>query len=317
MLYRTAAIAGLVGLCVSARCVGASDADADAHADNNDNNAKKRKRFGQKGIFGKVFGGNNADDGAILAEDEGYWERFLQQSTSVVTPAPTVPKVDCLTSVDITCVNSAGADCASTPPPQSPEECIEPFKYTFTVENIGPVCMTLTSWVATYSVTVDGQTTTTPFDLLPTVPVDDREICPGETLAVMDTVDTDLCSGSKYAFTTNVEANPPNGNACEAEDMYMVQFDARTPEPTPVPTPEPTISEECDVVVSTDCSTQAATIGGSGECDAIIPIITRCDQRATFMEMLFNGGYCVQSFNIQEADIFDCTDQNGGPGLTG
>ena len=349
MLYRTAAIAGLVGLCVSARCVGASDADANAHADNNDNNAKKRKRFGQKGIFGKVFGGNDADDGAILAEDEGYWERFLQQSTSVVTPAPTVPKVDCLTSVGITCVNSAGADCASTPPPQNPEECIEPFKYTFAVENIGPVCMTLTSWVATYSVTVDGQTTTTPFDLLPTVPVDDREICPGETLAVMDTVDTDLCSGSKYAFTTNVEANPPNGNACEAEDMYMVQFDAQTPEPTPVPTPlptleptpepsplptleptpeptplptleptpEPTISEECDVVVSTDCSTQAATIGGSGECDAIIPIITRCDQRATFMEMLFNGGNCDQSFNIQEADIFDCEDRNGGPGLTG
>ena len=35
------------------------------------------------------------------------------------------------------------------------------------------------------------------------------------------------------------------------------------------------------------------------------------------MEMLFNGGNCGQSFNIQEADKFDCTDQNGGPGLTG
>ena len=35
------------------------------------------------------------------------------------------------------------------------------------------------------------------------------------------------------------------------------------------------------------------------------------------MEMLFNGGDCSQSFNIQEAGKFDCTDQNGGPGLTG
>jgi hypothetical protein len=35
------------------------------------------------------------------------------------------------------------------------------------------------------------------------------------------------------------------------------------------------------------------------------------------MEMLFNGGDCSQSFNIQEADKFDCTDRNGGPGLTG
>ena len=453
MLYRTAAIAGLVGLCLSATCVGASDAA------NHDDNTKKRKRFGRQGIFGKVFSGNEADDGGILAEDEGYWERFLQESASIVTPAPTVETNDCVTAVSITCVDSAGNDCASTPPPLNPEECIEPFKYTFTVENIGPVCMTLTAWTATYSVTTDGQTTTTPFDLLPTVPVEDREICPGETLAIMDTVDTDLCAGSKYAFTTNVEANPPNGNACEAEDMYMVQtvppeipcdvsieltcvngdgtncdeiqnpqecvqdltytycidnpgstcmevtsfertitppgtsgsiinllqeqfgstticpedtangcieitetvpsvnvctagkvtttttitaappfgdacnaeamymFTVVTPAPTPNPTPEPTLEptfpptlpplEPCDVVVRTECSTQAATIGGSGECDAIIPIITRCDSRATFMEMLFNGGDCSQSFNIQEADKFDCEDRNGGPALSG
>ena len=73
------------------------------------------------------------------------------------------------------------------------------------------------------------------------------------------------------------------------------------------------------VQVVTDCSTQAATVGGSGDCDAIIPIITRCDQRATFMEMLFNGGDCSQSFNIQEADKFDCTDSatNGPPGQSG
>ena len=35
------------------------------------------------------------------------------------------------------------------------------------------------------------------------------------------------------------------------------------------------------------------------------------------MEMLFNGGDCSQSFNIQEADKFDCEDRNGGPALSG
>jgi len=45
--------------------------------------------------------------------------------------------------------------------------------------------------------------------------------------------------------------------------------------------------------------------------------VTRCDDRASFMEYKFNGGDCGQSFNIQEADQFECTDFLGGPPTTG
>ena len=42
------------------------------------------------------------------------------------------------------------------------------------------------------------------------------------------------------------------------------------------------------------------------------PIATRCDKRASVMTWRFNGGDCEQSFNIQEADKFTCTDFSGG-----
>ena len=37
---------------------------------------------------------------------------------------------------------------------------------------------------------------------------------------------TDLCSGNTYTTTTEVEANPPNGNSCQATDEYTVTPEA-------------------------------------------------------------------------------------------
>ena len=59
------------------------------------------------------------------------------------------PEVPCKTEVDITCVDSEGNECKLTPEPLTPEDCIEPFTYTYTVENVGPTCMTLNTWTAT------------------------------------------------------------------------------------------------------------------------------------------------------------------------
>ena len=373
-----------------------------------------------------------------------------------------VPEADCATTVEILCTDSQGNDCKDTPEPETPADCIEPFRYCYVITNIGSTCMDITEFVRDRN----GNTR----DLTPLLN-GQTEICPNDPpITVCENEPTDLCAGEEYTTTVNVEANPPNGNTCQATDEYVVipeapcdvsveiecqdaagtncdeitapevcdqdltysycidnpgptcmevteftrtltppgsersllgllrqqignpavicpvnDFDLPvcvtevrstnlctnekisvstkisaapplgdgcmdtdmymftvptpaptppptpgptppptpgptpppTPNPTPRPTPSPTPAENCDVVVRTDCSTQAATIGGSGVCDAIIPIITRCDKRATFMEMLFNGGDCSQSFNIQEAGKFDCTDQNGGPGQTG
>jgi hypothetical protein len=53
---------------------------------------------------------------------------------------------------------------------------------------------------------------------------------------------------------------------------------------------------------------------GSGSlCDAILPLVTQCQQRPTKMVFRYNGGTCEQSFNIQPDTLFICNDFNGGP----
>ena len=48
-------------------------------------------------------------------------------------------------------------------------------------------------------------------------------------------------------------------------------------------------------------------------CDAILPLVTQCEQRPTKLIMRYNGGDCTQSFNIQPSTLFQCEDFNGGP----
>jgi len=62
---------------------------------------EKKETRKTKGIFGKLmektYSGGNADadanvGGDILAEDEGYWERFLQATVdSIPSPMPSAP----------------------------------------------------------------------------------------------------------------------------------------------------------------------------------------------------------------------------------
>jgi hypothetical protein len=438
MQMRRAAV--VLGAVATLSAVGSASASGDAE--------KKERRRGLFGAIGKMIGNeeNKVEDGAILAEDEGYWERFLQQTAdSLPTAMPTNPPTNlefCQTTVNVACVDSNENDCRGSPEPTDPADCLEDFTYTYTVNNVGSSCMDLNSWTATYAIAPEGVASV--INLLPSVPVNERQVCPGESMFVTRVISTDLCLGNTYDMDTQVRAAPPNGIGCEAVDEYVVEPPATcgvgitidcvgddgtpcdaipvspdrcvqdllytfcpintgstcidvedftrtlrppplgsardilpllvtqfgstricpndtppntcvqeqirtnlctsvtyeteasisgrppngsscdstaqsrvirtTAPPTAAPTPDATI---CNVEVNTECSTQAATVNDSGECDALVPIITRCDQRATFMEMLFNGGGCDQSFNIQGADKFDCTDANGGPALEG
>ena len=130
-------------------------------------------------------------------------------------------------------------------------------------------------------------------------------LCNGEELEVCETINIDTCVEEPDCFESEVTVvlKMADGSVCEDEDTYSFC----------VP---PVSSESCNVEVAVGCATEAnKTEDGSGNCDVIIPIATRCDSRAAAMTWRFNGGNCEQSFNIQEADKFVCTDfvEGGGP----
>ena len=192
-------------------------------------------------------------------------------------------------------------NCDEIPPPEF-EDCVDgenmlPIVRCYTVRNAGPTCGTITTFERT--TTPPGGT----LDLLEGKPEDSLVLCPGEEMEVCETNVENTCN--EECFTTDVKAviTMPDGSICEDDDVYSFCF---------LPPPD----ETCNVEVSLECSTEAnRTEDGSGSCDVILPIATRCDNRARAMTWRFNGGTCEQSFNIQEADKFVCTDfaEGGAP----
>ena len=103
---------------------------------------------------------------------------------------------------------------------------------------------------------------------------------------------------------------PPTPTPAPVATPAPVIPETLTPEITSVPTPLATeIPEPCDVTVTTTCLSSKDGI----DCNDIIPLVTICQARPTSMVMKFNGGDCSQSFNIQNADLFQCSDFNGAP----
>ena len=110
------------------------------------------------------------------------------------------PEAPCATDTTITCVDSNGNDCRDTPEPENPEDCIEDFTYTYTVENIGATCMTVNTWTRTRNGVEE--------DLLANISEEDRVVCPGETLTYTEVEPTDLCTGETYTTTTRLKRTP-------------------------------------------------------------------------------------------------------------
>ena len=172
----------------------------------------------------------------------------------------------------------------------------EPYtiEYCYDITNVGPTCGNVSRIQRTRTGMVSDILST----LIPNPA--ERLICPGDTIRKCEFLAVDSCTEACYDTSVAVETTMPDNFVCQAqdEDAFCV--------------PEP-FSEDCNVAVSLDCTMPPeSTVNGSGECDAIIPIATRCDDRASVMTWRFNGGDCEQSFNIQEADKFMCTDF--GPG---
>ena len=166
-------------------------------------------------------------DATLTKEDEAFWGRYLEGSTSI-TPSPSPPPpVDCLVRVDIACTASDGeTDCKEIVPPSEPsdEDCIENVCYTIVLENIGTVCMDIT--LANLDLNGDIQ------DVLELLPVD--ELCPEETTSFEKCGDIDICGGGTYLATIDVEADPPNGNQCQDSSQYNFNVPQIPTTPSPV-----------------------------------------------------------------------------------
>jgi len=204
----------------------------------------------------------------------------------------------CRIETGITCTlnDGSGTLCEDIPPAQDIDCGPVSVEYCYQIDNIGPTCGTINKIDRTR--TPPGTTEDILDVLIPNV--DNRLLCAGESITVCEVDEVDSCVEECYETEIEVDATMADGFVCTALDEY----EFCVPETT---------SEECNVEVDLECSTDAdRTIGGTGSCDAIIPIATRCDNRASVMSWRFNGGDCEQSFNIQEADKFTCTDFDGG-----
>ena len=164
--------------------------------------------------------------------------------------------------------------------------------------------------------------------VLEEVPV--NPLCPPDSTAVESCGNIDICTGGQFSAVINVEAEPPNGDMCQAEGEYTFTFPVpptppptsppptalpvTSPPPTPPGSPPPTppgSPPPCTIELSTECTIKGGENDGQA-CDALAPPVTICLQRPYAATMLFNGGGCEQSDNTQNLK-FTCEDFEGGP----
>lgn len=88
--------------------------------------------------------------------------------------------------------------------------CKELLSYSIAIDNIGGVPMDVT--VVDFTL---NDITASFLDLLenPTIPVD-------ATVAIAQKIVVDICQGEEYCASVHVEADPPNGEMCQADDEF-------------------------------------------------------------------------------------------------
>jgi len=183
--------------------------------------------------------------------------------------------------------------------------CFERLCYLYSFSNDGTSDMEITV-VERYFNGVIG-------DLLPFVPT--NPLAPGDTALIEEKTTIDLCEERTYCVDLDVEASPENGEGCQSNGTYKFEIVAPpTPRPTlpplePILPPSSAPTSPCTIEFNSTCIPPA----GADDCRAIPPAVQQCEGRPLKMGMLYNGGDCSQSFNIQEEDKFTCEDIGNGP----
>ena len=251
-------------------------------------------------------------------------EPSLTHATTL-SPAQQLPSIceiqtfaDCITTFgqkcdDATCSPSATDD----PPPLicGAQTCLQHMHFAYNVTNVGTT-------PATISLVRRQHDQTIPISLVE--PLLDREIGPGESLLIKDTIIHDFCQEQEFNLRVDVTAFSSDGKACNSEYRhgFLLLSPPLTGLPTSSPTDEPTQepsqltvqpttmpSGACNIEFKSKCS-----IPSNGhDCAAIPPTVTQCSGRPLKMWMLYTGGNCDMSFNVQEPKLFECFDIDKGP----
>ena len=129
----------------------------------------------------------------------------------------------CLVEADITCVAEDGTECAELIPPdvESEETCLVNVCYNVEIKNVGDVCMEVT--------VVDLNVNDQVASLLDSVTV--NPLCPPDSTSVESCGDIDICAGGQFSANINVEADPPNGDRCQAQGEYIFTIVPIVPSP--------------------------------------------------------------------------------------
>jgi hypothetical protein len=191
------------------------------------------------------------------------------------------------------------------------KSCLKKVKYTYSFENIGSSDMTVTDASITNE---DGVT-----DLLPLL--EDKELSPGESTEVCLEETVDICEETKTCVELKASAKPDEeGPPCFDELKYNLTLTPPTPAPaTPVPTPSPTVgtttippTDLCFIEVDVACIPPPEF----EDCDSILPLRERCEQRPQLLTMRYTGEDCSNGDNIQPEQLYFCEDYQGGPPTT-
>lgn len=186
----------------------------------------------------------------------------------------------------VSCAGDSGVDCNAIEIGED-GDCVQTVTFTYTIENTGDVCLTITS------VNAIGEL----IDRVNTV-----ELCPGETATVTEIETINICDlVDEECFTVAIEADPFQGDPidgaepCETDGEYCIQ-----PQGIPTPPPADPTSAPVDPTPGPVDPTPAPVDPTPAPVDPTpapvdptpSPVVPECDIEVsnTYMRTAFTGG---------------------------
>lgn len=172
----------------------------------------------------------------------------------------------------------------------------------------------------------------------------DKELAPGASTSVENTVSLDTCAASNYIFELIAQAKSQEGS-CLGDDFYIVTISPPTLSPVVPPTSAPTFGSSSASPTSTplvmippsNAPVSAKPTSRPSTAPTLTPTYVRgldvnvtfqgsqlnfsttatsCTARPLELTFLYTGGTCDQSYNVQDSSTFSCTDLGTGPPAT-
>lgn len=137
---------------------------------------------------------------------------------------------------------STGRDCR-TFDPRSSGGCTQTLIYDLEICNIGPVDMRVNEAIFQFN----GAST----NMVGNLPMNPVRV--GQCTSMAPRRMVNVCRNPSLTAGFAAQANPPNGNSCQAEDRHTVNFPRPPPAPVPTPVAQPTQTDACSIEVGANC----------------------------------------------------------------